>query len=137
MKGYAHRKVGWNKWEKCWCILTYNALYFTNVEDNKDYSAMFPISSEAKNSVQQKKGQGSSQGLLIKSGNKKEHISVESSSELADWRAFLEQVMGIGGVEELASEDEEIEEEIEEGMSVCLCVVIRSRFASCMSQNLY
>ncbi len=117
MKGFVQRKVGWGKWEKSWCVVTYNAMYFTSTEENRDYSHFVPIMPDSKKSVQQKKGQGSHPGLIVKVGSKKEHISFESSSEASQWLEKLDQVMGLSGVEELASEDEEDEEEpgIDEG----------------------
>ena len=110
MKGFVQRKSGWGKWEKSWCVVTYNAIYFTNSGENKDYSHFMPIMPEAKNVVQEKRGQGNHPGLIIKTGAKKEHISFESSNEATQWKEHLEQVMGITGVEELYSEDEEEEE---------------------------
>lgn len=59
MKGYVHRKkaAGLGKaWEKTYCVLTYQAVYFTTMEDNKEYTHMFPLSTEVKGSVSPKKG---------------------------------------------------------------------------------
>lgn len=111
VKGSVQRKVGWpGKWEKSWCVVTYNGIYFTSTEENKDYSHFVPILPESKNSVQKKKGHANHPGLIIKVAGKKEHISFESASEATQWHEKLEQILGIAGVEELASEDEEEDE---------------------------
>ena len=123
MTGWVHRKIGWNRWEKCWCVLTFNALYFTGGESSGDYNHTLQLG-DSNNAVQQKKGHNKqSKSLLIKTGKKSEQMSIESVSECDQWQAALEVVMGISGVEELASEDEETGELIEEGVCVCVCVV--------------
>lgn len=47
------------------------------------------------------------QGLTLKMGKKLEHFSFESQTEWRDWKDAIERVLGLGGVEELLSEDEE------------------------------
>lgn len=114
MKGYVYRKM-WRGWEKCWCVLTYNAIYFTGVEENAEYSHMLSINpEEGGGSIKEKSGRDrQSKGMMIKSSKKSkaETISVESS-EFSQWYRQLEKVIGISGVEELLSEDEEEEEGI-------------------------
>jgi hypothetical protein len=62
LKGYLHKKkpgLGRN-WEKMYCVLTYQALYFTGMEDNKDYSGMLPIYPDAEAKLSEtKKGKNS------------------------------------------------------------------------------
>ncbi len=61
MKGYMHRKkTGLTKnWEKPYCVLTYQAMYFTTVEENKEYSNMLPISQSCQGKLSEtKKGKG-------------------------------------------------------------------------------
>lgn len=55
------------------------------------------------------------QGLALKLGKKMEHFSFESQTEFRDWKDAIERVLGIGGVEELLSEDEEIDGSVEPG----------------------
>jgi hypothetical protein len=45
-------------------------------------------------------------------GSKKEQLSFDSS-DFGQWKSAMEKVLGIGGVEELLSEDEDIEDDIE------------------------
>lgn len=108
MKGHMYRKT-WRGWEKCWCVLTYNALYFTGMEESGEYSHMLPINQEESGgSIKEKKGHDKqSKGLIIKPNkkSKSETVSIEVS-EFAQWYRQLEQVIGISGVEELLSEDE-------------------------------
>ena len=109
MKGYVYRKM-WRGWEKCWCVLTFNAMYFTGVEENAEYSHMLSINpEEGGGSIKEKNGRDrQSKGMMIKTSKKSkaETISVESS-EFSQWYRQLEKVIGISGVEELLSEDEE------------------------------
>ena len=53
----------------------------------------------------------------MKLGSKKEQLSFDSS-DFDQWKSALERVLGIGGVEELLSEDEDIEEDIGGGMQI-------------------
>lgn len=46
-------------------------------------------------------------------GKKLENFSFESQTEWRDWKDAIERVLGLGGVEELLSEDEEHEDLIE------------------------
>ena len=58
MKGYIYRKkpgLG-NRWDKTYCIVTYQAVYFTTVDDNKEYNHMLPLSSDITGSVSPRKG---------------------------------------------------------------------------------
>ena len=57
-------------------------------------------------------------------GKKSEHLSIESKSEFDQWMAALERVLGIGGVEELLSEDEGLDEAPDVGGGVCVCVCV-------------
>ena len=116
-KGYAYRKTNWKKWEKCYCVLSYSALYFTTAVDNKEYTHVLHIVDQKSSVKREKKGHDkNAHSLLIRAGGKKEQLSVESSADCDSWHQALEQVMGLSGVEELASEDEnEGVEPIEEG----------------------
>ena len=40
-------------------------------------------------------------------GKKLEHFSFESQTDWKDWKDAIERVLGLGGVEELLSEDED------------------------------
>lgn len=124
MKGFLHRKT-WRGWDKCWCVLTYNAAYFTSSEENAEYSNMLPFSEGTGSLKQQRKGHDKqSQSLVIKVGKKSETVSVDSS-EYMRWKDALEQVLGIGGGLELGSEEEEEferAEPIDEGECEGLCV---------------
>ncbi len=63
------------------------------------------------------------QGLALKLGKKVEQLSLETQSEFKEWKEAIERVLGIGGVEELLSEDEEKTEGAAiEGMSSALHV---------------
>ncbi len=135
IKGFVQRKTGWSKWEKSWCVVTYNAIYYTGQEGNKDYSHFTPIMPDSRNSVQDKKGPGNHPGLIIKIAGKKEHISFESGSEVAEWRSRLEEVLGISGVGELLSEDEGDDEgeELDEGQwAEFLCAIPWSEVRVCV-----
>ena len=48
MKGYIHRKKQGltTKWEKTYCVLTFQAIYFTTMEDKKEYTNMLAISAD-------------------------------------------------------------------------------------------
>lgn len=50
-----------------------------------------------------------------------EQFSFDSQADFQDWKDAIEKVLGIGGVEELLSEDEELDGGIE-GVCVCVCV---------------
>lgn len=107
-KGYAYRKNWKKKWEKCFCVLSYQALYFTTSADNKEYTHVLHIVDQKSSLTREKKGHDkSAHSLLIKTGGKKEQMSLESSEACESWYQALEQVMGLSVVEELASEDEE------------------------------
>lgn len=61
MKGYIHRKrPGLTRsWEKTYCVLTYQALYFTTMQDTKDYSSMLSIYPDSEGKLSEtKKGKG-------------------------------------------------------------------------------
>ena len=120
MKGYAYRKT-WKKWEKCYCVLSFSALYFTTSADNKEYTHVLHIVDQKSSMKREKKGHDkNAHSLLIKTGGKKEQMSLESSEACESWYQALEQVLGLSMVEELASEDEgEGVEPIDEGES-CL-----------------
>ena len=122
MKGHMFRKT-WKGWEKCWCVLTYNALYFTGVEESGEYSHMLAINQEESGgSIKEKKGHDKqSKGLIIKPNkkSKSETVSIDSS-EFTQWYRQLEQVIGISGVEELLSEDEGEVEPIDEGEGISI-----------------
>ena len=66
------------------------------------------------------------QGINLKFGKKTEQLSVDSP-EFDQWKSALERVLGIGGVEELLSEDEEIEEDIGGGRSRTYIYIERER----------
>ena len=48
------------------------------------------------------------QGINLKIGKKVEHLCFDGEGELKKWRAAMENVLGLGGVEELLSEDENL-----------------------------
>ena len=64
------------------------------------------------------------QGLHLKQGKKMENLSFESQTEFRDWKDAIERVLGIGGVEELLSEDEEEQDAIAGTKCVCVCVCV-------------
>lgn len=51
-----------------------------------------------------------------------EQLSFESGSEFREWKNAIESVLGIGGVEELLSEDEDEAATEPAGMSPCCYV---------------
>ena len=58
MKGYIHRKrqgLG-TRWDKTYCVLTYQALYFTTMQDNTEYSSMLSLTTDLKANISEKKG---------------------------------------------------------------------------------
>lgn len=61
LKGYIHRKkpgLG-RSWEKTYCVLTYQAMYFTTMQDTKEYSGMLPIYPDTECKLSEtKKGKG-------------------------------------------------------------------------------
>ena len=123
-KSYVHRKKGIKGWEKTYAVLTYQALYFTTIEDNKEYSNIIHLSADGSCTVSQKKGHDKhSQTLVIKAGKKSEHISVEAGTEFSRWKQALDRVMGTGEmVGELLSEDEEIME----GIIIMLIIYVKA-----------
>jgi len=50
------------------------------------------------------------QGLCLKLGKKQEQFSFENQGDCQQWKSAIENVFGLGGVEELLSEDEEADE---------------------------
>ena len=48
-------------------------------------------------------------------GKKQEHFSFENQEDSQRWKSAIEDVFGLGGVEELLSEDEEADENAEPG----------------------
>ena len=58
LKGYIYRKKPGlaRNWEKTWCVLTYQAMYFTTELDNKDYSNMISLSPDMDTKLENKKG---------------------------------------------------------------------------------
>ena len=59
MKGYIHRKkpgLG-TKWDKSYCVLTYQAVYFSTMQDNTEYSHMLSLTGDnLQASISEKKG---------------------------------------------------------------------------------
>ena len=72
MKGYIHRKkpgLG-AKWDKTYCVLTYQAVYFSTMQDNTEYSHMLSLTGDNQQaSISEKKGHDRS--------SKVEHIKRE------------------------------------------------------------
>ncbi len=64
-----------------------------------------------------------SQGLCLKLGKKQELFSFESQADCQSWKSAIENALGLGGVEELLSEDEEEGGNAGPGMYVCICTV--------------
>ena len=62
----------------------------------------------------------------MKLGSKKEQLSFDSS-DFDQWKSALERVLGIGGVEELLSEDEDIEDDIGGGTYCSLLIIATCR----------
>ena len=115
--GYVYRK-GRKKWEKCYCVLSYSALYFTTASDSKEYTHVLHIVDQKSSVKREKKGhEKNAHSLLIKAGGKKEQLSLESSVDCDSWHQTLQQVMSLSGIKELISEDEDTEE----GKSICVC----------------
>lgn len=71
MKGYLHRKkpgLG-RSWERTYCVLTYQTMYFTTMEDKKDYTSMLPVSSDSGGKLSEtKKGKGHDKHSQVSSG---------------------------------------------------------------------
>lgn len=69
MKGYLHRKKPGSlsrSWEKTYCVLTYQSMYFTTVEDNKEYSSMLPIYPDSDGKLAEtKKGKGHDKHIQV------------------------------------------------------------------------
>jgi hypothetical protein len=58
MKGYMYRKkpgLG-TRWEKTYCVLTYQAMYFTTVQDNTEYNHMLSLMGDAQKTLSKMKG---------------------------------------------------------------------------------
>ena len=58
MKGYMYRKkpgLG-TRWEKTYCVLTYQAMYFTTMQDNMEYNHMLSLMGDAQKTLSEKKG---------------------------------------------------------------------------------
>ena len=79
IKGYIHRKkpgLGRN-WEKTYCVLTYQAIYFTTVNDNKDYSNMLPIYPDSQGElIETKKGKGHDKHSQVPVSTPSNHNSI-------------------------------------------------------------
>ena len=75
-------------------------------------------------------------------GKKMEQFSLESQSDFHEWKDAIERVLGIGGVEELLSEDEEgMEGAVPdiEGTCVCqwVCLCVRACPGVCVCRDVY
>ena len=58
MKGYIYRKkpgLG-TRWEKTYSVLTYQAMYFTTMQDNVEYNHMLSLMGDAQKTLSEKKG---------------------------------------------------------------------------------
>jgi len=60
LKGsFLRKKPGLSRsWEKTYCVLTYQAFYFSNEADTKDYSNMLPIYPNMDVKLESRKGKG-------------------------------------------------------------------------------
>ena len=72
MKGYIHRKkpgLG-SRWDKTYCVLTYQAIYFTTMQDNTEYNNMLTLSGDAADQrtlSESKKGHDKNSMVLVNS----------------------------------------------------------------------
>ena len=70
MKGYMYRKkpgLG-NRWEKAYCVLTYQAMYFTTMQDNTEYNHMLSLMGDAQKILSEKKGHDKNSKVYINIG---------------------------------------------------------------------
>lgn len=67
LKGYIHRKKPGlaRNWEKTYCVLTYQAMYFTTEVDNTEYSNMLCLSPGMDAKLENKKGRNASSMVRI------------------------------------------------------------------------
>ena len=66
MKGYMYRKkpgLG-NRWEKAYCVVTYQAMYFTTMQDNTEYNHMLSLMGDAQKTLSEKKGHDKNSKVL-------------------------------------------------------------------------
>ena len=67
MKGYMYRKkpgLG-TRWEKAYCVVTYQAMYFTTMQDNTEYNHMLSLMGDGEKTISEKKGHDKNSKVLL------------------------------------------------------------------------
>ena len=70
MKGYIYRKKAGlgTRWDKTYCMLTYQAIYFTTMQDNSEYNHMLTLTGDTHDQrmlSESKKGHDKNSMVLI------------------------------------------------------------------------